>query len=248
MPTIDLFIKSYKRDFWLLHLALQSISKNLTGYQNIILLIPEDDKHDFDTRSLPERTLVHYIADYQTGGWLYQQVCKLQAYKYSYADYIMFSDSDAFCCYPVNVQDLLVDGKPEILFTDYNQLPDAIIWKEITERLIGDRVQFEYMRRLGMIYHRDTLVNINNWNPNLERIIMSSERFSEFNLIGCYANKFENERYRWQNTDEWAYVPPVFEQVWSHATKEKGADELHLREFIRLLETILKAFGVVLPY
>ncbi len=201
--SIDIFIKSHKPDFWLLQFALQSISKNITGYRNIILVIPEDQKHDFDTRYLPERTLIFYISEYGTGGWLYQQVCKLNAYKYSDADFIMYSDSDAFACNPVNVQDLIVDDKPEILF---------------------------------------------NWIPNLEEIIMKSERFSEFNLLGSFANKFENHRYRWVNTDAWTYVPPVFEQVWSHSTKEQGADELHLREFIRLLETVLRAFGVTIPY
>lgn len=248
MATIDVFIKSYKKDFWLLQLALQSISKNLTGYNNLVLLIPVDDKDSFETRYLPERTLIHYISDYNTAGWLYQQYLKLNAHKYCDADYIMYSDSDAFCCQPTNVQDLLIDGKPEILFTDYKKLPDAIIWQKPTELLLGEWVHWEYMRRLGLIYHRDTLINLNKHFPDLERIIMSSERFSEFNLAGAWANKFENHKYRWKNTDEWEYVPPVFSQVWSHATKEEGADELHLREFIRTLETILKAFGVVLPY
>ncbi len=246
--SIDIFIKSHKPDFWLLQFALQSISKNITGYRNIILVIPEDQKHDFDTRYLPERTLIFYISEYGTGGWLYQQVCKLNAYKYSDADFIMYSDSDAFACNPINVQDLIVDDRPEILFTDYEQLPDAKIWQKPTELLLNDVIPWEYMRRLGLIYHRETLVNLNNWIPNLEDIIMKSERFSEFNLLGAFANKFENHKYRWVNTDNWSYVPPVFEQVWSHATKEEGAEELHLREMIRLLETVLRAFGVTIPY
>ncbi len=244
--TIDLFIKSHRPDFWLLQIALQSIIKNVTGYQNIILLIPENEKHDFDTRNLPPRTYVHYVQD-KLPGWLGQQVFKLQAHNYSYADFIMYSDSDAFCCSPINLQDLITDDKPEILFTDYQKLPDAIIWQKPTEAIIGSKIQWEYMRRLGLIYHRDTLVNLNNWQPNLESIIMRSERFSEFNLLGAFANKFENEKYTWTNTDNWEYVPPVFEQVWSHANKEKGASETHHLEYIRLLETILKAHGIKIP-
>lgn len=246
MKSIDIFIKSYKPDFWLLQLALKTITRNVTGYKNIRLLIPEKDKHEFDTRDLPPRTYIHYVDDKEPG-YLYQQVCKLQAYKYSEADFTLFTDSDAFWPRPINIQTLIKGGKPEILFTDYKQLPDAIIWKEPTERLVGSPVEFEYMRRLPLVYHNSTLAAINKWKPDLEELVMNSERFSEFNLIGAYAAKFEKEKYTWTNTDNWTYVESPANQVWSHASKEPGADELHLREYIRTLETLLKAFDIVIP-
>jgi hypothetical protein len=243
---IDIFIKSYRNDFWLLQIALKSIARNVTGYNTIVLLIPEKDKHDFDTRILPERTLIHYIDD-KTPGWLYQQVCKLQAYKYSYADYIVFSDSDAFWYKPVNVQDLVKDDKPEILFTHYSQLPDAIIWKKPTEEILGVTVEYEYMRRLPLCYHRSTLEELNIKYPNLEEIIMSSPRFSEFNLLGAFAVNNHPEKYTWINTDDWKFVPATVNQVWSHANKKEGASETHLREYIRLLEGILNSYGIDVP-
>jgi Family of unknown function (DUF6492) len=246
MATIDLFIKSYKKDFWLLALSLATIKKNVTGYENIILLIPENDKNEFETRFLPERTLIHYVSDY-SNGWLGQQVYKLQSYKYSYADFIFFTDSDAFVCNPVNLQDLIKDDRPEILFTDYGQLLDAQIWKPYVEAFIREPVQYEFMRRLPLIYHRSTLVAISEYQPDLERVIMQSDRYSEFNIMGAYAYKFERDKYNFINTDSWSYVPPVCEQVWSHATDEEGADELHLREFIRTLRTLLKAFSIIVP-
>lgn len=246
MKTIDLFIKSYKNDFWLLQLALKSISRNVTGYNNLVLLIPEKDKHDFDTRNLPERTLVHYVEEYGKG-WLFQQVCKLKAYKYCYADYIMFSDSDCFFTYPVNLQDLIKEERPEILCTDWKDVGDAICWKEPTEKFIGEPVSHERMRRNNQIIHRSTLIGISNFAPDLEETVMLSARFSEFNAIAAYAYKYENDKYRFINTDDWKYVPPIAEQVWSHASKKEGASEVHLREYIRTLETICKAFDVPLP-
>lgn len=244
--TIDIFIKSYKKDFWLLALALKTIAKNVTGYNNIILLIPEVDKHDFDTRNMPERTLIHYIEDKEPG-WLYQQWCKINAPKYCYADFILCSDSDNFFDHPLNVQDLIPDGKPEILFTDYKQLPDAMIWKKPTENFIGEPVQFEFMRRLPLVYHRSTMLAVMEYAPNLEQTIMSSTRFSEFNVLGVFAYKFEREKYRFINTDDWQYVEPHSKQVWSHASKEKGTDDLHLREYIRILETLMICFDVPVP-
>lgn len=239
--TVDIFYKSYKKDFWLLHYSLLSITKNVTGYNNIILLIPESEKHDFDTRELPERTLIHYVNE-EGNGYLFQQWCKLNAAAYSNADFILFADSDCIFDHKINLQDFI--PVPEILYTSYDQLPDAIIWQKPTEQLIGDPQPYEWMRRNCLIYHRSTLVNLNAWKPGLKKIVMESKRFSEFNLIGAYAWKFERDKYNFVNTDNWQYVPPKAIQVWSHASKEPGADELHLREYIRILETLIKAFAI----
>jgi hypothetical protein len=103
------------------------------------------------------------------------------------------------------------------------------------------------MRRNQLIYHRETLVKINQWQQNLEQLIMSSEKFSEFNLLGTWAYKNERDKYNFINTDNWTYVEPRATQCWSHSSKEEGADELHLREYIRTLESVLKAFGIKVP-
>lgn len=245
--TVDIFIKSYKKDFWLLHIALETIRRNVSGYNSIVLLIPEHEKHDFDTRNLPDRTLIHYVQENYSQGWLYQQVCKMQAYKYCEAEYIMFSDSDCFFDHPINVQELVKDGRPEILLTSWEKTGDAKVWREPTERFIKDIMPFEGMRRNTMIYHRSTLEAIAAYEPNLETVIMNSEKFSEFNCMTAYAYKYEQHKYKFINTDDWVYVPPNAIQIWSYSTKEEGADELHLREYIRLLESIMICFGVPVP-
>lgn len=235
---IDIFIKSYSKDFWLLEIALKTITKNVTGYNNLVLLIPEHEKHDFDTRRLPDRTLIHYVNEYGNG-YLFQQVCKIQAHKYCDAEYIMFSDSDCFFDHPINLEHFI--PKPEILYTSYNELPDAVIWKKPTEDFIKEPVEYEFMRRNNLIYHRDTLIEISKYAPDLEHTIMNAERFSEFNAIGAFAWKYERDRYNFINTKDWVYTDPKAIQVWSHCSKENGADELHLREYIKVLETIIKS-------
>lgn len=247
MSTVDIFIKSYKNDFWLLQLSLQTIKKNVTGYNTLVLLIPEDEKDLFDTRGMPERTLIFYVHEYDRGGWYYQQFLKMSAYKYSFADYIMFSDSDCMFDHPIDLQEFVADGKPEILYTSWDKVGDAKAWKIPTENFMKDTVPYEFMRRNQLIYHRSTLVAISEYAPNLEHTIMNSEHFSEFNCIGAWSYKNERHMYNFINTDDWQYVPPKAIQVWSHASKEEGADDLHIREYIRVLESILKAFGVKVP-
>lgn len=243
--SIDLFIKSFKKDFWLLYLTLESIKRNVTGYNKLILLIPEAEKELFDTRNLPDRTEIHYVQEYGDK-YLLQQVFKLQAYKYSYAEYIMFTDSDCFWVKPINLQDVVLD-KPEILCTPWSEVGDGIVWKEPTEKFIGEEVEFERMRRNQMCFLRSTLVAISEYAPNLEQTVMESDRFSEFNCMAAYAYKYEKQNYTFTDTREWTYIEPIAEQVWSHASKEKGQSETHHLEYIRILETILKTFNIIVP-
>lgn len=224
MKTIDIFYKSYHKDFvWLEH-SLRSLTKFVTGYNSIVILIPESEKHLFDTRNLPERTLIHYVKEYGSG-YLFQQVCKIQGHKYSNADYILFSDSDLIFDHPINLQDFISDGKPEILYTSYDKVGDAICWKEPTEAFIKDSQEFEWMRRNALIYHRSTLEAIEKYEPNLEYIIMNSQRFSEYNAIGAYAWKYEREKYNFVNTDMWEYVRPKAVQYHSYTEFDKMKQE-----------------------
>lgn len=242
--TIDIFIKSFKNDFWLLRLSLATLKRNVSGYNNVILLIPEKDKHDFDTRDLPYRTYIHYVTD-EGVGWLQQQVYKMSAHKYCHADYIMFSDSDCFFDHQINLQDYIVDDKPEILYTSWQDVGDAIVWKQPTEEFFGEPVEWEMMRRNNQIYHRSTLVALSEYKNDIEKIVMSSHRFSEFNVISTYAYKFEKDKYKFKNTAEWIYVPPLSIQTWSHSNK--NGDLMHVKEYCRILETIIISFGLPLP-
>jgi hypothetical protein len=221
---IDIFYKTYSKDFeWLSH-SLRSLSKYVTGYRNIVILVPDADRHRFDTRNLPERTLIHYVKEYGNG-YLYQQVCKIQGHKYSDADFILFSDSDLIFDHPINLQDFIADGKPEILYTSYDKVGDAICWKEPTESFIKEPQEFEWMRRNALIYHRSTLEAIDKYEPNLEYIIMNSQRFSEYNAIGAYAWKYEREKYNFVNTDTWEYTRPKAVQYHSYTEFEKMKSE-----------------------
>lgn len=248
--NLDIFYKSWHKDFWLLYLSLQSLAKNVTGYNNIVILIPEDEKELFDTRKLPEtilgRIFIHYVKE-EGHGYLFQQWCKVSAYNYTHAEFILFADSDCIWDHKIDLAKYVDNGKPEILFTDYEQIPDAKIWIEPTSNFIKETVKFEFMRRNCLIYHRDTLVAISAYAPDLKKTILNAEKFSEFNAIGAYAFKFERDKYSFINTDDWQYVPPKSEQVWSHANKIPGQSETHHLEYIRTLETIMRAFDVPIP-
>lgn len=246
MPTIDIFIKSYFRDFKWLKFALGSIKRNVYGYNKIILTIPDSQSELFDHRDLPDRTEVRYVSEYGNG-YMYQQWCKINSHTWSSADYILCGDSDCIFTRQINLTDYVSFGRPEILYTSWDKVGDAIIWKAPTEKIMGESVPYEFMRRNNLIYHRDTLIHLNERFPDLEKTIMGSDRFSEFNLIGAYAYKHERDRYNFVDTDNWRYTEPKAVQFWSHASKGVDASETHLREYIRALETIMIGCGIDPP-
>lgn len=220
---IDIFYKSYSNDFKWLYLSLDSLKKYVTGYNEIIIIIPERDKHLFDwTFKLPERTFVHTIKEEDKGhayGYLFQQYVKMIAHHWSSADYIMFSDSDCIFNKHKNIAEHIDnDGKPTILFTDYSKVGDAICWKAPTEKALNREVVYEFMRRNCMVYHKSSLVNLEaHLNRDLKKYITMQHSFSEFNVMGAYCCFNERDKYNFINTDNWKGEDSFFKQYWSYS-------------------------------
>lgn len=232
---IDLFYKSYAKDFKWLYYSLRSVKKFLTNYNEIVIVIPERDKSQFDYSYLPTKTTVHFV-DERTKtfqeGYLYQQYIKMSAHLYCKGDYIMFCDSDLIFNTATDVSKLVTNNKPEILYTPYEKVGDAQCWREPTERFMNHPVEFEFMRRLPLIYHRSTVEKIFNLVPDLYNIIMLSGRFSEFNALGAWAFEHEQKKYSFINTDNWDFVPNYTEQFWSHSGLT-DKDEERLKEILK---------------
>jgi hypothetical protein len=238
---IDIFYKSYAPDFKLLRYSLESVKRNVVNYANIHVLIPLRDAQRFDNRNLPPNTTVHFVEEYGEG-YLYQQWCKISAQKYCQSEYILFADSDCIFDHLINLEEFVTDGKPEILYTPYSKVGDAICWKKCTEDFMREEVEFEFMRRNTLIYHRSTLKAIAEYAPNLEVDIMQGKRFSEFNAMGAFAFKYEKDKYNFVCTDDWQYVEPKGVQCWSYG--DPDGDELHKREYQRTLDTINRALNL----
>lgn len=160
-----------------------------------------------------------YFVNEYGNGYIYQQFIKMTAHKYCQSKFILFTDSDFIFDKYINIQNFIKDETPQILYSDYSKVGIAICWKEVTERFIGREIKYEFMRRLPLIYHRDTIVKINE-NYDIEDTIMNkfSDRFSEFNSIGAWIYYNDYDRYKLINTDDdlsHAY-PDIGKQFWSY--------------------------------
>jgi len=159
--------------------------------------------------------------------YLGQQVSKIYSFEHTDADYILFMDSDCIVKHPCNVSDFFRNGKPILLKTKYDQVGDAICWKSITEKFVGFSVEYEYMRRLPVVYERNTLLGLDAINENIRQYIISqpNRAFSEFNAIGAFIDKFQKHKYEIIDTDDEVPYSPV-RQFWSWGgiTKEVKAE------------------------
>jgi len=215
MSGISIFIKSYRNDFSFLHYGQKSIEKFVTGYSEVVVVVPEWDVEIFDSVISGIDVDVTLVPVKEYGdGYLYQQFVKMTAHQFCSQDYIMFVDSDCVFTSPVDISPT-ENYKPDILMTDYADVGDAICWKGPTERWIGCSVNYEYMRRIPLVYRSATLLSISMERPFLEREIMDSGKFSEFNAMGIWAHLNEPENYNFIDTAKWEYAPHIARQFWS---------------------------------
>jgi hypothetical protein len=235
---IDIFIKSYYKDFKMLNYCLKSIEKYLTGYNKIVVVIPKKDYQIYQSIVHTDLPIELHVVEEYGDGYLYQQFIKMTAYKYCDSQFIMYVDSDCIFDKHINIENLVSNGQSEILYTHYSKVDEAICWKQCTERFMNDVVEFEFMRRLPLIYHRETLETIHNLEPNLESVVMNSGRFSEFNALGAWAFVHQKDKYSFVNTDNWKPVDPLGVQLWSHCTKNQTP--LEKLEYKKAIDTINK--------
>jgi hypothetical protein len=217
---VDIFIRTYARDIEALQYCLKSIDKFCKGFRKIIITCPAKDRHLLGYNPKYEvHTVQHYQNDY-----LGQQITKLLAHEFSNdSDFIFFIDSDCVVTEPISPKSFMSkDGRPQILKTSYEELGDTVPWKSITEKALGWKIDYEYMRRLPQMYHREHLSQLRNFlqirhTKRIETYIMEQPHnaFSEFNVLGAFCDKYYNNMYEFIDTAD--NIPKaVVMQYWSH--------------------------------
>lgn len=191
--SISIFVRTYHRDIKWLNYCLQSIHKNLLGWDEIVIAIPTGQETLLSDLT-QEKVITTKI---QKDDYLAQQSDKMQAHKYCKGDYILFVDSDVIFKPNANVLDYFYENKPIILKANYNSVGEAICWKKPTEKLFKEKIEFEYMRFAPQIFHKSTLEMFNDSFPDIENYVMSQpyRQFSEFNALGFYAEKMQPDDY-----------------------------------------------------
>lgn len=212
--TVDIFIRTYSKDLEWLKYCLKSITKYATGFRDVIICIPEHEKHLISGWGLTKEKVFKW-SPVSANGYVDQQINKLSAHKFTDADYVLFIDSDTCFKKKTNVTDYFTVAKPNLIKTRYELVGDAICWKEPTESILKTEVHYEYMRRMPLLYKTQTLKNLEFHLGGFKQIAKEN-KLSEFNLIGAFIELIEkDEDYHIINSEIDPLPPITINQEWS---------------------------------
>lgn len=215
---VSIYIRTYKRDIAWLDFCLQSIHRNLKGWDEIVVGVPAGQEDHLRFLETERKVSCPRFRDDYVG----QQVAKLQAHRHVRGDYVFFVDSDVIFLPGADVADFLDGDKPVIGKARYAALAargeGAVKWQAAVAALFGEAPEWEYMRSHGSrLYHTDTLRAFEARFPDLEAYARGVPKrlFSEFNLLGFFAEKHEAARYRFVDADATPLRAPRSRQFWT---------------------------------
>lgn len=243
---VDIFIKTWFKDFQFLNYCIRSINKFTTGFRNIVI-VTDDDGHFIPSHLLTSNCKVFYVkqpnqipSNVQHGvGYLWQQNVKLNWIQWSDADAVFMIDSDCMLTKPTTPESFSVNGKFIWFFRDWDKAGDAQCWKQPTEYLLQQSAPYEAMCVNGFMLTREVTQAFKNhicskhhvteiWNVFLNN---NTSVASEFNMIGNFIyHYFPNNYSLLVNVDVNQYHNSSIRASWSWGGLDQN--EAQLRESI----------------
>ncbi len=234
--TCSILIKSFRKDFGWLAYCLKSIHKFAKGFEEIVVVIPDD----CDLSLTAERLIkIHEPGPSAASpvnhgtGYTYQQIVKMNADKYVTSDFVCHMDSDCVFTKPVTPEDLMypkqVDGHYELvplwLMTPFADIlptdSNLVAHQQSIKAFSGIEPEFEYMRRHSQVIprwaygcFRDYVQQKHGQSFETWALSQPFRGVTEFNFIGQFLHRefpnfihFHDTRFG---------IPPSFvEQYWS---------------------------------
>ena len=228
MKTIDIFVRTYAKDYaWLVFLWKSILKHGVTGFRRIVVVHPPGQPQSppppFPHVIIAEDRIHH--TDYYG-----QMITKLQAHLYSDADEIVFVDSDNVFVAPVDFETY----RAPLYVLPWEESGAAICWKRATEEMLGFVSPYETMQGFPVVYPRDFIAEVYNHLGGINRLTSLIDNWIprwgdhpiiEFDAWGNYAVERCPERFWSMRTDDPQRPPPVVRQFWSHA----GVDDPAVR-------------------
>jgi hypothetical protein len=163
--TCSIFIKSFPKDFGWLNYCLKSIHRFATGFDEIVVVIPEGSDLSLTRERVvkvqePGPSASSFVE--HGAGYAFQQVVKMNADKYCTSDFVMHMDSDTIFTKSVTPLDsigmVLGTLKPVWLMTPFKDIlptdKNLAAHVESMRAFSGIDPEFEYMRRAGQVIPR----------------------------------------------------------------------------------------------
>lgn len=220
--TTDIFIRTYAGDAGWLAYCLRSVDRFTSGFSRIIVTCPEYSVPEI--KPLAEKHGCEFYAceKMHDEDYVGQQATKLLADTWCDADNILHLDADTVFIRKTVPEDYARDGRLVILKTPYSLVGDACCWKEVTLSATGIPVEYEYMRRMPLVYPRALygaareVIEKHNGKTFREFIAcIPGRHFSEFNVLGAVAEALHPEWFYFLDTTAGELPEPTVKQFWS---------------------------------
>lgn len=232
--NISIFIKSWPKDYEFLGYCLRSIQKYVTGYSEIVVVLPTG-------RALPlTKERVVFVDDWKietkpgapSAQYYMQMHEKLIADIHCpTADYIFYVDSDCVFTRAFDLSEMFSDGKPMLLRRDWKDAGGGIIWKEPAEEALCFPATHDTMACHPSIYRVHDLRNLREHikkthRVSLEAYIKRCDRFIEFVTLGNFCLKFAADQYKIVDMEANDIYPRPLIQNWSWGGINKSSREV----------------------
>ena len=253
MSTHRILIASYKKDFEWLWPNLRSLKRHMQGFLPPVISVSSEDAAEcraLVAQTFPEATVWTKDGPPDLGN-LRAQVSMMHGDRFgSPADYVWLVGSDCIVSGTFSPDSFFRNGKPVMLMNSYEHLlpfaPGIAPWRAGVENAIGSKPDFEFMRRLPLIYpvelfdrvrrhlearhgvpFEDYVYSVGAYAQKSNR--SDAANFSESNVLGAYAYIYMPEAFEWVNLDdnydaEMAKLPSPLIQFWSHGGLETPCD------------------------
>lgn len=243
-PKTRILLVSFKKDALWCSYALRSIKKYGTGFMGVTVVVPTVDKPVFEEMCQMHGADLVLFNEEPGRGHAHHQVMKCSADIHCPdADFILHTDSDCLFTESFTPLDYIIDGKPVLWVEQFlPSMPEAkgrLLWREVTEKALGEAVQYETMLRHPAVHHRwiylmtrNRIANANQQEgkrPSFEEYVLSQNNwwtekdgktvppgFGEFNALGNVALKYFSDQYVIQDFTGIPNRPPnKIKQYWS---------------------------------
>lgn len=232
---VSIFIISYIKHFPWLKQCLRSIEKYATGFHEIGVWVPNEDIPEMQrlereySGAAPIRVVGYN--DWPGKGMLKHEHLIMMADECCpEADFVLHMDSDCIWIEPVKPEDYFVDGKPVLMYADYEWLckiePAIRHWQEAAQKALGWKPQHEFMRRHPAVHPRETYLltrqyierHTGKWIDDYIREQQNEfpTGFAEYPTLGAYAWRFLSHKYHWINQEQELRPKDKIFQMWSH--------------------------------
>lgn len=231
----SILIVSFKRDFPYLRYCFRSITKFVTGFHRLHLLVPTGQADEVnsmeDTHHLPLKLVISEYSEWPDRPMVHHMRQILYSDEWAFdSDFITHIDSDCVFREPVTPNDYIENGKPYVRYERFDRLgvrhPGAGAWQEPTQRCLPFPVWAETMRSHAATFHRGlypearkcieykTGMTVDDYMKTVRPTY--PEGISEFNVLGNVAMQVFPEMYILKEQFGDRVIPdPKLDQLWS---------------------------------